>query len=171
MTRRITYKKPWDFTDADQSCAQCGERGIQLVPLQQNVCLKYYLFCPSKLFHAFTDRWTRRCRIGFVRSHISLTRLPMLPRYTQTSLVSFTSDRRPCYPQFQQETMASLIRYYKEKSRKALDRLRSELEEKKALKKWTFLWIRLFDKILTNDHSYTEKTKICDIRIVNCNNT
>jgi len=32
--------------------------------------------------------------------------------------------------------MASLIRYYKEKSRKALDRLRSELEEKIALKKW-----------------------------------
>ncbi|KIM87238.1 hypothetical protein PILCRDRAFT_305306 [Piloderma croceum F 1598] len=59
----------------------------------------------------------------------------MLPRYMQTSLVSFIFDRSPCYPQFQQETMASLIRYYKEKSRKTLDRLRSELEEKKALKK------------------------------------
>jgi hypothetical protein len=67
--------------------------------------------------------------------------------------------------------MASLIRYYKEKSRKALDRLRSELEEKKALKKWPFLWIPFFDKTVTNDHSYTEKTKTCDIRIDNCNNT
>lgn len=37
--------------------------------------------------------------------------------------------------QFQQETMASLIRYYKEKSRKTMDRLRSEVEEKKTLKK------------------------------------
>ncbi|KIM87237.1 hypothetical protein PILCRDRAFT_305332 [Piloderma croceum F 1598] len=38
---------PCHFPDADQSCAQCGERGIQLVPLQQNVCLKYYLLCLS----------------------------------------------------------------------------------------------------------------------------
>jgi hypothetical protein len=34
------YTEPRGLPDADQSCAQCGEQGIQLVPLQQNVCRK-----------------------------------------------------------------------------------------------------------------------------------
>lgn len=32
-------------TDADQSCAQCGMKGIQLVPLQQEVCAGLQTIC------------------------------------------------------------------------------------------------------------------------------
>lgn len=40
------------------------------------------------------------------------------------------------WSQFQQETMSSLIRYYKERNMKFMDRLRSEAAERKALKQY-----------------------------------
>lgn len=39
-------------------------------------------------------------------------------------------------PQFQQETMASLMRYYKQRNIKLMDRLRVDSAEKKALKQY-----------------------------------
>lgn len=47
------------ITDSDQSCAQCGAQGIQLVPLQKEVCV-------PRVHAHFYQCWTRPWHIAGV---------------------------------------------------------------------------------------------------------
>jgi hypothetical protein len=74
-----------------------------------------------------------------------------------------------CCKQFQQETMASLIRYYKRKcvdSRELIIRLKAEAAENKILKKWCFLISRK-----TNIDVPTERSRDSSSRTPNFVNT
>lgn len=77
---------PDSFRDADQSCIQCGSQGIQLVPLQQEVCC--FGFRYGILFH-ISYRWMLRCQIGFIQYRWLWTRSHSLQR-RECSLVPLT---------------------------------------------------------------------------------
>ncbi|GBE82250.1 hypothetical protein SCP_0406340 [Sparassis crispa] len=85
--------------NADQSCAQCGEQGIQLIPLQREM-------------DAPMSDWFRSVPQAF--------------------------DTVAYGAKFQMETMASLVRYYRDKytaQRALIDRLKGEHLENKVFKK------------------------------------
>jgi len=101
--------------DADQSCSNCGDRPINLAPLQREVSDDGRTAC------IFV--WLLTCTDG--TAHKRLVQITSLRnRFTRKLCQGswFTSLRKPmlliAVVQFQQATMGSLIKYYQEKIRK-----------------------------------------------------